>query len=65
MSEPEPFIERVRVYRDTRGEWRAVAYARNGEPIFVTSEGYKRRIDCVRASGSSFPEAIIEIEGKR
>jgi uncharacterized protein YegP (UPF0339 family) len=61
----ELFITRVRVYRDARGEWRATAFASNGEPIFVTSEGYKRRIDAVRASSSSFPEAEIEIEGKR
>jgi len=61
----ESFIARVRVYRDARGEWRAIAYAHNGEAIFVTSEGYKRRIDCVRASSSTFPDVEIEIEGKR
>lgn len=32
--------------KDTRGEWRWTYIARNGEPIAVSSEGYKSRGDC-------------------
>ena len=44
--------------KDNRGEWRWTYYARNGEPIAVSSEGYNRRDDCshsiqlVKGSGS-------------
>ncbi|WP_375338416.1 DUF1508 domain-containing protein [Variovorax paradoxus] len=32
--------------KDVRGEWRWTYYARNAEPIAVSSESYKRREDC-------------------
>jgi uncharacterized protein YegP (UPF0339 family) len=47
------------MYKDNRGEWRWTYEASNGETIAVSSEGYKRRVDCRRsieimqASGSS------------
>ncbi len=41
------YIER----KDSKGEWRWVYYARNGEEIAVSSEGYKNRSDCEHAIG--------------
>ena len=32
--------------RDTQNQWRWVYFARNGEPIAVSSESYKRVEDC-------------------
>jgi len=32
--------------KDARGEWRWTYYAKNAEPIAVSSEGYTRREDC-------------------
>jgi uncharacterized protein len=32
--------------KDSRGEWRWTYYAKNGEAIAVSSEGYKNRSDC-------------------
>lgn len=34
------------MYRDNRGEWRWTYEAINGRTIAVSSEGYKRRVDC-------------------
>lgn len=36
------------LYRDVRGEWRWTYHASNGLVIAVSSEGYKRRVDCER-----------------
>lgn len=36
------------LYKDARGEWRWTYEARNGKTIAVSSEGYKRRVDCER-----------------
>ncbi|ODT55793.1 MAG: hypothetical protein ABS59_02730 [Methylobacterium sp. SCN 67-24] len=47
------------MYKDNRGEWRWTYEASNGETIAVSSDGYKRRVDCRRSieimqtSGSS------------
>ena len=35
--------------KDSRGEWRWTYYAKNGEAISVSSEGYKNRSDCSHA----------------
>ncbi len=35
--------------KDKQGEWRWVYYARNGEEIAVSSEGYVNRSDCEHA----------------
>ena len=35
-----------RVYKDSKGEWRWTYHAKNGEPIGVSSEGYKNKADC-------------------
>lgn len=32
--------------KDNRGEWRWTYYAKNGEAIAVSSEGYVNRTDC-------------------
>jgi uncharacterized protein len=37
--------------KDNRGEWRWTYYARNGEEIAVSSEGYVNRSDCEHAIG--------------
>jgi uncharacterized protein YegP (UPF0339 family) len=37
------------VYRDTRNEYRWTYEAANGETIGVSSEGYKRKADCMHS----------------
>ncbi|WP_285295782.1 YegP family protein [Aureimonas altamirensis] len=34
------------MYKDNRGEWRWVYYAKNGEEISVSSEGYTSKQNC-------------------
>lgn len=36
------------MYKDNAKEWRWTYEASNGETISVSSEGYKRRVDCER-----------------
>jgi len=45
----DPYITSIKLYKDTDGEWRFTAYARNGEAIVVSSEGYKNRLDAANA----------------
>ena len=42
-------MARFRMYKDAKGEFRWTFYARNGEPIAVSSEGYKAKADCQRS----------------
>ncbi|WP_319774946.1 DUF1508 domain-containing protein [Breoghania sp.] len=37
-----------RLYKDKAGEWRWSFGASNGNTIAVSSEGYKKRADCLR-----------------
>ena len=37
------------VYKDTKGEWRWTLTGNNGEPLAVSSEGYKNYGDCGHA----------------
>ena len=37
------------VYQDNKGEFRATFYAKNGEALFSTTEGYKDARDCREA----------------
>nr|WP_249729911.1 DUF1508 domain-containing protein [Chelatococcus sp. YT9] len=47
------------MYKDNRGEWRWVYYAKNGEEIAVSSESYTSKqncrysVDIMRASSNS------------
>lgn len=34
------------MYKDAKNEWRWTYHAKNGEPIGVSSESYKKRVDC-------------------
>lgn len=45
MPADSPWFE---TYTDARREWRWTLYATNGQAIAVSSEGYKRRVDCLR-----------------
>lgn len=38
-------------YKDSKAEWRWTYYAKNAEPIAVSSEGYKAKSDCEHAIG--------------
>ncbi|AKU15770.1 YegP family protein [Luteipulveratus mongoliensis] len=40
---------KITVYRDVLGDWRWRYVAANGQTLAGSSEGYVRRIDCVRA----------------
>ena len=37
------------LYKDSKGEWRWTYHASNGLAIAVSSESYKRRVDCERS----------------
>ena len=39
----------IEIYKDKKGEFRARFKARNGKIIWVTSESYKRKRDCLHA----------------
>jgi uncharacterized protein YegP (UPF0339 family) len=52
----EPYIKEVQLYIDSRGEYRFTAIARNGEPIVVSSEGYRDERDV--------EDAIVGVFGK-
>jgi len=55
-----PYIKEVKLYVDDAGEWRFTAYARNGEAIVVSSEGYTQKDDAVSAIVGVFgPDAPI------
>lgn len=55
-----PKIDRVHVYKDDSGEWRATAYSTNDKPIFVSSEGYENHQDARGAAEGAFPDARID-----
>lgn len=51
------------MYCDSKGEWRWVFYAGNGEEIAVSSEGYIRRSDCARGveiMRASAPAPVVD-----
>jgi uncharacterized protein YegP (UPF0339 family) len=55
-------ISRYDYYLDHAGEWRWTAIANNGEPIAVSSEGYKHLSDCLHAIDlmkGSAPAAVV------
>lgn len=63
-----PEIKRIRLYRDSAGEFRFAAHAENGEIIVNSSEGYTRKADALAAAVSVFPGAqlvdeTLEAEG--
>lgn len=39
----------LRYYRDERGDWRWSLVAANGNFIAASTEGYRRKLDCVRS----------------
>jgi uncharacterized protein len=41
--------EKYKTYRDSSGEWRWTYYASNGEPLAVSSEGYRNFSDCLHS----------------
>ena len=53
-------ISRYEYEQDHRGEWRWTAVASNGEPIAVSSEGYKDLRDCLRAIALIKGSATVE-----
>jgi uncharacterized protein YegP (UPF0339 family) len=55
-------ISRYEYHLDSANEWRWTAIASNGEPIAVSSEGYKHLGDCLHAIDlmkASAPAAVI------
>lgn len=55
-----PRIDRVHVYKDAAGKWRATAYSTNDKAIFVSSEGYENHLDARGAAEGAFPDARID-----
>jgi uncharacterized protein YegP (UPF0339 family) len=41
---------KVEIYADTDGDWRWQVIAANGRIIGVSSEGYRKRADCLRGA---------------
>jgi uncharacterized protein YegP (UPF0339 family) len=52
--------------KDSKGEWRWSYEASNGKTIAVSSEGYKRRADCMRGieimQGSANSEIFLPVD---
>ena len=46
---PKKKHEPIQIYRDEKREYRVTIVAKNGEPLFVTSEGYDRRGTAISA----------------
>lgn len=40
---------RYEVKKDSKGDWRWTFYAKNGEPMAVSTEGYVNQSDCLHA----------------
>lgn len=55
-------IDRVHVYRDSRGQWRWTAKARNNETIARCGAGYADKTFCLTAVAALFPNARVLIE---
>lgn len=57
----------VTVYRDKAKEWRWKAQAANGRIIAVSSEGYRRRTDCLSSLGLTWKilNVILDAETRR
>lgn len=45
---------RVEFHRDTRNQWRWRVVAKNGRILSTSSEGYVRRLDCLKAFELAF-----------
>lgn len=65
VIEPDPIVDRVRIYRDQANEWRWQARARNGEIVAVSGEGYKHHSDCYGAVIRMFPDAQFVDEAEQ
>jgi uncharacterized protein YegP (UPF0339 family) len=56
------------IYQDTKREWRWTLKGKNGEPLAVSSEGYKNKFDCMAAMElfrEGAPSASIEHRGAK
>lgn len=56
-----PFVDRVRVYRDEKGEWRWQALARNNEIVAGSQEGYVDLSWATEAATRAFPKVRVLI----
>jgi uncharacterized protein YegP (UPF0339 family) len=53
---------KVRIFRDSAGEWRWTAHDSNGEPVADSDEGYSDKTYTEQAILDLFPNAIIEVD---
>jgi len=58
MNRPDKF----HFYRDARKEWRWTLKAPNGEVIGASTEGYKRKKDCVSNAERLGYVKVVKIE---
>jgi uncharacterized protein YegP (UPF0339 family) len=46
----DQFIDKIRIYKDTSGEWRWTAYAGNNKVVADSAEGYGNHSDALAAA---------------
>lgn len=56
------FVDRVRVYRDEKGEWRWQALARNNEIVAGSQEGYVDESWAAEAAKRAFPKVRVLLD---
>lgn len=56
------FVDRVRVYRDAKGEWRWQAIARNNEVVADSGEGYVDQSWAAEAAALAFPKVRVLLD---
>lgn len=55
--------DRVVLYRDTGKDWRWRYVRSNGRILAASSEGYRRKVDCLKAMTRVTGGADITVEG--
>lgn len=56
---------RVGVYRDSSGEWRWSAHAKNGEKIASSGEGYENRAHAIEMATGQHPDAELIVHDRQ
>jgi uncharacterized protein YegP (UPF0339 family) len=56
------FVDRVRVYRDAKGEYRWQALARNNEIVAASGEGYMKQSWASESAKLAFPKVRLLLD---
>lgn len=55
-------IDTVYVYRDSDGDWRWTRQSQNGRTVGASTEGYRRKIDCIANADRQTRRFIMNIK---